>query len=83
LIGKTEIPLQDQVLALRIADDPLAVTPELRVVRWQQKQPCKNPLAELLYHGPVAELGVDAPVGRYRPEVHDSDVTPRGALRLC
>src|SRR5580765_2508745 len=36
LFGQPEIPVEDQVLALRVTGDALAVAPELRIVRRQE-----------------------------------------------
>ena len=66
-----EVPLEDEVLALGVARDPLAVAAELRVVRREQLEPGDGPLAELVDHATVAEDAVDLPVGRDRAEVHD------------
>ena len=43
-----EVPVEDQVLALGVAGDPLAVAAELRVVRRQELQAGHRPLAELV-----------------------------------
>jgi hypothetical protein len=73
-LGDAEIPVEDQVLALGVADDALAVAPELRVVRREQQQPGEDPLAELLDDVALAELRLHVPVGRDRAEVHDTHV---------
>ena len=75
-----EVPLEDEVLALGVARDPLAVAPELRVVRREELQPGDRPLAELVDHAAVAEDAVDLPVGRDRAEVDDLDVPLRRDL---
>ena len=75
-----EVPLEDEVLALGVAGDPLPVAAELRVVRREQLQPGDRALAELVDHAPVAEDAVDLPVGRDRAEVDDLDVTLRRYL---
>ena len=72
-----EVPLEDEVLALGVARDPLAVAAELRVVRREQLEPGDRPLPELVDHATVTEDAVDLPVGRDRAEVDDLDVTLR------
>ncbi len=75
-----EVPVQDQVLALRVAHDPLAVAAELRVVRREELQPGERPLAELVDELALAEDALDLPVGRDRAQVDDPDVSDRGYL---
>ena len=75
-----EVPLEDQVLALGVARDALAVAAELRVVRRQELEPGERPLAELVDHAAVAEDAVHFPVRRDRAEVHDLDVSLRRDL---
>ena len=72
-----EVPFEDEVLALGIAGDPLAVAAELRVVRREQLQAGLRPLRELLDRLGVAEHAVNLPVGRDRTEVDDADVPLR------
>ena len=48
LLVVAEVPVEDQVLALGVARDALAVAPELRVVRREQLEPGQRPLAELV-----------------------------------
>src|SRR6202012_12989 len=77
LLRHAEVPLQEQVLALGIPHDTLAVASKLRVVRREQQQTGKRPLAECLDHRAVTEFGFDLPVGRDRAEVDDADMPPR------
>src|SRR5688500_17580995 len=70
----TEIPLQQDVLALRVADDALAVAPELRVVRREEDEPGGDPGPEVVDHLAIAERRPHLPVRRDRPEVHDLGV---------
>lgn len=51
-----EIPLENDVLPLRVPNDALAVTPELGVVRRQEHEPVERPLTELLDQVAVAKL---------------------------
>ena len=44
LVGQAEIPFEDDVLTLRVTDDPLTVATELRVVRGQELEPGERPL---------------------------------------
>ena len=81
LVGLAEVPVEEKVLPFGVADHPLSVPAELRIVRRQQQQTGQGPLPELLDHTPVAEVRVDPPVGRDRTEVDDPDVTTgRGVL---
>jgi hypothetical protein len=74
-------PVEQDALALGVTDDPLAVAAELRVVRRQQQEPGEHAGAELVDGVAVAELALDVPVRRHRPEIHDSGVAP-GRLDL-
>src|SRR5439155_4470129 len=47
LLGDAEVPVEDEVLPLGVADDPLAVPAELRVVRGKKEEPGQRPLTEL------------------------------------
>ena len=75
-----EVPFEDEVLALGVAGDALAVAAELRVVDGQQLQPGHRPLAELVDRALVAEDAVDLPVRRDRAGVHHPHVTLRRDL---
>ena len=77
-LGNAEVPLEQDVLPLGVADHPLAVATVLGVVRRQQDQPGHGPPAELLDEGGVPVVRPDLPVGGHRTEVHDPDVTHRG-----
>ncbi len=46
----------------------------------QEQKAGQGPLAELLDDGPVAEVGIDPPVGGNRAEVYDANVAPRRGL---
>ena len=81
LLGKPEVPLDQDVLPLGVTDDPLPVAPVLGVVRGQQHQPGVRPPAELLDEGRVAEVRAHFPVGCHRAEVDDPHVAHR-RLRL-
>ena len=82
-----EVPLEDEVLALGVARDPLAVAAELRVVGRQQLQPGDRALAELVDHATVTEDAVDLPVrarpGRGRRPSRDPAAVPARALRTA
>src|SRR5688572_23634950 len=75
-----EIPLEDEVLALGVAGDALAVATELRVVRREQLQPGDRTLTELVDRAAVAEDAVHVPVRRDGAEVDDLHVTLRRNL---
>src|SRR6056297_247230 len=77
-LGVAEIPLDGDQLTLGVANDPLAVAPELRVVARKQHQPREHPGAELVEHLALAPVSVDLPVRRHRTVVHDASVRPRG-----
>ena len=78
--GHAEIPFEDDVLPLGIADDALTVTPKLGVVRRQEDEPSKCPLAELLDEVPVAELRLHLPVGGDGAEIDHANMAA-GRLR--
>ena len=48
LLGHTEVPVELEKLSLGVADDPLPVPPELRVVGRKKRQPCKGAVTELV-----------------------------------
>ena len=77
LFGYAQVPLEQDVLPLGIADHPLAVAPVLRIVGRKEHQPGHGPAAELLDQDRVSVVGAHLPVGGDRPEVHDPDVTDR------
>src|SRR5690606_29000552 len=79
VLGVAQVPLEQDVLPLGVAHHPLAVAAELGVVRRQQHEPGHHPSPELLDELAVAEVGLDLPVRRHRPEVDDPGV---GAGRL-
>ena len=79
VLGVAEVPLEQDVLTLGVAHDPLAVAPELGVVRRQQHQAGHDPGPEVVDHLAVAEVGLDLPVRRHRAEVDDAGM---GAGRL-
>jgi hypothetical protein len=74
LFGQAEIPDEHKVLALGVANNALAVTPELRIVRGKQKKTGHHSRAEIVDE--AADLGVtlDIPVGSDRAEIDDSDM---------
>ena len=75
-----EVPVEDEVLALGVAHDPLAVAPELRVVGREQLQAGQRPLAEVVDELTLAEHPVDLPVRGDRAQVDHPDVSDRGEL---
>lgn len=83
MVGHAEIPVQKQIFALRVADHTLAIAPELGIVGRKEQKPRKHPLAEVLNDRPLTEVGVDPPVWRHRPEVHDPNMAARRSLTVC
>ncbi len=83
MVGHAEIPVQKQIFAFRVADDPLTVAPELGIVGRKEQKPSEHPLAEVLYDRPLTEVGVDPPMWRHRPEVHDPYMAARRSLTVC
>src|ERR1700730_7737819 len=77
VLRKSEVPVEQEVFALRVAYDPLPVSPELGVVGREQQQPGQRPLSELLDEVAVTEVGVDPPVRGHRTEVDDAHVATR------
>ena len=77
VLGLAQVPIDQEVLPLGVAVDPLPVAPELRVVRGQQEQPGQGPLAEVLDHRTLTEVRVHPPVRHDGAQVHDADVAAR------
>ena len=71
-----EVPFQQNVLPLGVADDPLAIATELRVVGREKHQPGERTFAERLDDGALAELRFHLPMGRDRSEVDDAHMRP-------
>ena len=74
LLGEPEVPVEQDVLPLGVADHPLAVATELRIVGREEHQAGEDPAPELVDDLAVAEVGVDLPVGRHRAQVDDPGV---------
>jgi hypothetical protein len=74
LFGQAEIPGEHEILTLGIANNALAVAPELRIVRRKQKKTGHHSRAEIVDE--AADLGVtlDIPVGSDRAEIDHSDM---------
>src|SRR4051794_14948404 len=81
LFGHAEVPVEQQVLALGVPHDPLAVAAELRIVGRQQLEAGEHAGPELLDERAVPEVRVDLPMGRHRAEVHHADVPTRRFVR--
>ena len=79
VLGEAEVPVEQDVLALGVADDALPVAPELGIVAGQQHEAGQHPGPELLDHLAVAEVAVDLPVRRHRAQVDHAGV-PDGRL---
>ena len=75
LLGDAQVPVEQEVLSLGIADYAFTVPTELRVVRWNQLQASLHPVPETLDHCSVAEVALQVPVGSDRAEVDDADMT--------
>src|SRR5207302_111021 len=75
LVGDSEIPVEQEVLPLGVAHDPLTVAAELWVVRRQEEEPGQRPLAKLLDQVALAEFGMHIPVRSGWSEVDDAHVT--------
>jgi hypothetical protein len=82
LVGQTKVPIEEQSLALGVADNALTVAPELRIVRGEQLETGQDPGSELLDERAVAEVRMDLPVGGNGPEIHDAHVPAWGFVEF-
>jgi hypothetical protein len=81
LLFRTEVPIEDEGLTLRVARHPFAVATELRIVRREELKAGQGSLAELVDDRAVAEDSLHLPVGGEGTEVDDPHV-PLGRLGL-
>jgi hypothetical protein len=72
-----EVPLDEQILALGVTVNPLAIATELWVVRWQEAQTCVHPVHEGLNLLFVTKDHPALPVRCHGAEVDDLDVADR------
>jgi len=76
-----EIPGDQDILALGITVDALAVASELGIMWWEQHQAGMHPVTEGLDQSGIAERGPDFPVRGGRTQVDDLQVTNRWLWR--
>ena len=76
-LGDAEVPLELEVLALGVADDALAVAPELGVVGGQQGEPGERAVPEGVDDRRLAVGRLHLPVRRHRAQVDHPDVATR------
>ena len=65
------------MLTISIMNDPVVVAPELRIMARDKLQAGKASLAKLFDQISVAEIALNIPVRRDRPEVHDTHMPTR------
>jgi hypothetical protein len=68
----TQIPLEMQVFAFRIAVHPFAIPPELGIVGWEKLQTCHCSPPKFIHDSLFSKKSLDVPMRGDRPEVDNS-----------